>query len=153
MIIDVAKMLTFEEGKRLKAYLCSQGYKTVGIGHNLDADPAMSILKRTVRLGTSITEKECAALFEYDLKNVYAKMSRALPEWTTFEKKYQYILISMFFQLKNPMAFKNTIANMRLDRPEAVVMGIKKSAWYKQTPNRCDRLIQVARGIVPKEYV
>jgi GH24 family phage-related lysozyme (muramidase) len=153
MIIDVAKMLTFEEGKRLKAYLCSQGYKTVGIGHNLDADPAMGILKRTVRLGTTITEKECAALFEHDLKGVYAKLSRALPEWTTFEKKYQYVLISMFFQLKNPMAFKNTINNMRLDRPEAVIAGIKSSLWYKQTPNRCDRLIQVIKGVAPKEYV
>lgn len=153
-MINIEKMIVFEEGKRLDAYPDTKGILTIGIGHNIEADSALDILKRKVKLHDKITEAECTALFERDLSNVYAGIKRNMPWFDTLEEKYKPVVISMIFQMgiNGTLEFKNTLKAMQLDSPDAVVAGMKQSAWYKQTPNRVNRLILLVRGERVKEY-
>jgi len=153
-MINIQKMIAFEEGRRLDAYPDTKGILTVGIGHNIEADSALDILKRKVKLHDKITEEECTALFERDLKNVYAGIKRNMPFFDALEEKYKPVIISMVFQMgiDGALEFKNTMKAMREDRPDAVVVGMKQSKWYKQTPNRVERLVRLVRGELVREY-
>lgn len=153
-MINIQKMIAHEEGKRLDAYLDTKKILTVGIGHNLIADSALDILKRHIKLHDKITELECTELFERDLKNVYAGIKRNMPWFDALEEKYKPVVINMIFQMgiDGTLDFKNTLKAMQLDRPDAVIAGMKQSAWYRQTPNRVNRLILLVRGERVKEY-
>lgn len=152
---DIAKVLLFEEGKKLQAYICSEGYLTVGIGHNLDSDMAIQILGRTLKKGDNITEKECQELFDRDLRKVRAGLSLHIPYFTTLTEKYQILLINMVFQLgiNGTLAFKNTLQAIKEDKPLQVAQGIQQSKWFRQTPNRCARLIKLVKDEQVKEWL
>lgn len=153
--INIEKMIAADEGKSLKAYHCSEGYLTVGIGHNLDADPARHILRRGMMKGSVITERECAELFAYDLNKVHQGIEKRMPNFKTLERKYQIILINMIFQMgiDGVLAFKNTRAKMALSDEAGVKAGIRRSKYYKQTPNRAERMCMLVDGKVPKDYM
>jgi len=153
-MVNIQKMIEFEEGKRLDVYLDSEGILTVGIGHSLIADSALDILKRHIKLHDKITEAECTALFERDLKNVYALIKRKIPFFDGLEEKYKPVIINMVFQMgiNRTLAFKNTLKAMTDDRHLAVIEGMKNSKWYKQTPNRVNRLILLVQDKSVKEY-
>jgi len=153
-MVNIKKMIEFEEGKRLDAYPDTKGILTVGIGHNLIADSALDILKRHVNLHDKITEAECAALFERDLKNVYASIKRKIPFFDGLEEKYKPVIINMVFQMgiNGTLAFKSTLAMMQQNRPAATVSEMLDSKWYQQTPNRVNRLILLVQDKPVKEY-
>jgi GH24 family phage-related lysozyme (muramidase) len=152
---DIIKVLQFEEGKKLKAYVCSEGYLTVGIGHNLDSDKALSILDRVLSKGDVITEDECKKLFQQDIIRVKANIAQHLPYFPTLATKYQLLLINMVFQLgiSGTLAFKNTLQAVKEDRPLQVEQGIQRSKWFRQTPNRCARLIKLVKDEEVKEWL
>jgi len=154
MTVNIQKMIEFEEGKRLDAYRDTRGILTVGIGHNLESDSALDILKRRVKETDKITESECTALFERDLKNVYASIKRKIPFFDGLEEKYKPVIINMVFQMgiNGTLAFKNTLKAMQGDNHIAVISGILHSNWYKQTPNRVERLMRLVRDERVKEY-
>lgn len=154
MPVDVRKMLIVDEGKKLTAYHCSEGFLTVGIGHNLDADPALSILNRHVRLHGVITEAECTALFEQDLAKVTRGIQQRMPYFDALTEKYQVVIINMVFQMgiDGVLKFKNTLQAMRRNDVTAVVTGIERSLYYKQTPARATRMIKLVYGLTVGAY-
>lgn len=156
-MIDIKKMIAFEEGKRLVVYQDTKKIPTVGIGHNLLSDPALEILHRRVRLGATITEDECSALFKKDLGRVY----RSLPQWfPQLPEEYIPVVINMIFQMGlsktltfySPEGHDFTINLMLKDDFNGVISHIRKSKWYKDSPNRCERLIKVIQGLRVPEY-
>jgi GH24 family phage-related lysozyme (muramidase) len=154
MAIDIRKMLIFDEGKKLNAYHCSQGFLTVGIGHNLNADPALTLLNRHVKLNEAITDAECTALFDQDLAKVMQGIRQRISYFDALAEKYQVVIINMVFQMgiDGVLAFKNTLQAMRRDDVTAVVLGIEHSLYYKQTPVRAMRMIKLVQGLIVEVY-
>ena len=146
-------MIEYDEGKKLKVYKCTQGFLTVGIGHNLQSDSAKEILGRTLKLNDVISEKECKLLFNKDFDNILKQTSK-IEGYVDLQEKYKIVILSMIFQLGllGTLSFKNTIDAMRKDNIQGVVFGIKNSKWYKQTSIRCNRLISIIKDEFVKEY-
>jgi lysozyme len=154
---SIKNILIAEEGRRLKVYKDTKGILTVGIGHNLISDPVIDILGRRLKLDDMITVAECEKLFQKDLDRV----NNNLPKWfTKLKDKYQLVVLNMIFQmgLTRTLDFYSqkgepyTINLMLKDDLVEVISHIKKSKWYSDTPNRCDRLIRLLKGEVVKEY-
>ena len=154
-MINIEKMIRFEEGLKLQAYLCSEGFLTCGIGHNLESDPALDILKRQVKLNEKITEQESQSLFSRDLQRTAIQIKKNIKNFDKLDKNYQAVLINMGFQMgvTRLLQFKNMLAAMAKDDKAKVVASMKDSLWFKQTPNRANRLIDVVNGKIPSEYV
>lgn len=131
----VMNTLVVDEGLRLKPYLCPAGKVTLGVGRNLD--------------DKGITEREAFYLLNNDIDECYKDLSESVfQEFDVFPDPIQTVLISMRFQLgaKGFRGFKKMIkAFERLDYREAI-KEMKDSNWYKQTPERADRLIKMVLG-------
>ncbi len=137
--------LSDEEGVRHVAYRCPAGHLTVGVGHNLDADPASEILRRKLRLGEAATGREVQALFDKDVGKVVDQLNKRLPWFQNLSAARQYVLISMGFNMGVPglMKFKNTLAALARGDIPSTIYGMRSSRWYRQVGKRGPKLIRI----------
>lgn len=86
-------------------YKDTVGILTVGIGHNLVADPALDILHRVLKLGDIITAQEVHLLFERDVGRCVDSL-RCYPFWSKLNDARKYALIDMRFNLRVSRFYK-----------------------------------------------
>lgn len=129
----IKELLTLHEAKRKKMYKCSQGYNTIGIGHNLDTNP--------------ISDRAIDVIFEDDLNDVISSLDKNLPWWRTLSENRQHVLIDMCFNLgiDGLLGFKNTLKCVQEGRYEDAAKGMGASLWATQVGSRATRLISMMR--------
>jgi lysozyme len=154
-MIDNKKMIVYDEGRKLKVYKCTKGFRTVGIGCNLDANPHLNILHRTLKIGDDITPEECNLLFDYDYSNVINSIKQKIYYFGNLPERYQTVLVNMVYQMgiNGLLRFKGMLKAMQIGDDLRVITEMKDSLWYTQTKNRANRLISIIRGVIPKEYL
>jgi len=121
----IKDMLVRHEGLRLHAYKCSEGYLTLGVGRNLDAN--------------GISEDEAMYILDNDIKRVQEELDRSWGSWRTFPEKARMVCIDMCFQLgiSGFMGFRRTRALMEMGMWLEASEEMLDSLWARvQTPNR-----------------
>lgn len=144
---QLKKQLEFEEGRRLRKYQCTAKHWTIGIGHNLDAQPYFN----GKRIPDVIDDALCDALFDHDVGSVIDNLDAAWHGFQLLTGVRQDAVINMAFQLgvEGFMKFvKLREALVRGDWQRAYDEAMR-SHWAKQTPNRAKR---VAGQIRSGEY-
>jgi lysozyme len=128
------RRLEHDEGFREKPYRCTANKWTIGIGWNFQ-DVPMRYSEARFRLKNDVDE--CVADLQKLLKNF-----NDLPE------VIQEVLVNMRFQLgpSNFRGFKRMLGAVRAWDFEGMRREMKDSAWYRQTTNRAERLIDDATG-------
>lgn len=125
--------LAEDEGERLTMYRCSEGFLTVGIGHNLEARP---ISKRASRV-----------IFEDDVQDVLKDLDRALPWWRSLSEGRQRALANLCFNMgiSRLLGFKNMLAALHAGNYKLAAAEALNSKWAKQVQasriNRIELLI------------
>ena len=118
------------EGFRSKVYKCTEGVDT--IGHGL----------------TYITEEESLHILAGRISNSHLKLLDS-PDWyKDLPAEVQGVIIEMCFQIgrSGVLKFKKIIANMINKDWEGAADEMKDSLWYRQTPQRCERLASIVRN-------
>lgn len=120
----IKDMLVRHEGLRLHAYKCSEGYLTLGVGRNLDAN--------------GISEDEAMYILDNDIKRVQEELDRSWGSWRTFPEKARMVCIDMCFQLgiSGFMGFRQTRELMELGNWLEASEELLRSKYAIQTPNR-----------------
>ena len=152
MTVDVSKVyeeISEDEGKILHCYMCSEGHKTVGIGHKvLQNDPESNLPVHgpydAVAGEQSIDEDRCYELFEEDVQIAIQGCQAIYDNWDDLPVEAQHVLTNMCFQLgqgglskfKN---FKIAIEDYQWQRASEEMLD---SRWNRQTPERAQRLSQ-----------
>lgn len=154
----LADILKCEEGAKVQPYRDSRGLWTIGIGHLIQANAALSLdgacqifskmIGRTFRPGDSITKEEMFNLFKEDL----VKHEAAIDKYPQLKIVYNQLnlprkmmLIQMCFQMGNAgvAKFKNTLQKMSDQDWRGAYEGLLASAWASQTPARAKRVAAV----------
>lgn len=127
------ELLILHEGSRNRIYKCSAGFNTIGIGHNLDANP--------------ISDRAVMVIFEDDLNDVLNDLTKNLPWWNTLSESRQLVLVDMCFNLgiRRLLEFRNTLKAMQEGRYEDAAVGMEQSLWAKQVGSRATRLHKMMR--------
>lgn len=128
-----------DEGVRYSPYKCSAGKDTVGVGHNLEANPLPE--------GTTypLNDNQVDAILTSDIEFVFRALDRHLPWWTTLTPARQRVLANMCFNLgiNGLLTFKNTLTAIRDGKYELASVNMLASKWAKQTGARARRLAQM----------
>lgn len=134
-----------EEGLRLFPYKDSKGIWSIGIGHNIEADPIM--LKNLELLKSrGITKDEAYGLLDKDIQNHTSIIVAALPWVGELDWNRKSVLIDLCFNmgLHTLLTFKNTLIHMQAGMWSDVAEHLRASAWYQQVgPSRADVLIKI----------
>lgn len=147
------KLLKFEEGYREKAYLCSEGYPTIGIGTKLG--PKGAPLSNYTMV---VTEHAAKALLDDEVKKIRQELVKR--NWyIKLDGPRQTIIKSMCYQMgvAGVLKFKKMIAALDSgDYNEASLQALD-SRWAKQTVARAERhaavlatgnLMEVYEGLI-----
>ena len=128
------EQIKYDEGKKLKVYLCSSGIETIGYGRNL--------------VDVGITEEEAEFLLMNDIKRVQQEL-RANFEWFgLISTARQGALINMCFNLgiTRLLGFKKMIAALEDGDFQEAANQMLDSKWAKQVGGRAGRLSDVMRN-------
>ncbi len=135
------KQLEIDEGRRLRVYEDSLGYKTVGVGHLIkDSDPDEI---KDLGMGDKITEQQCYELYTKDLVEAVSNANVVFHGvWQDFPSIAKEVFINMLFNLGAPrfLKFKKTIAAAHVLDWETVSIEMLDSVWAKQVGPRATRL-------------
>lgn len=124
MLDNIKAMLIRHEGIVCNVYLCSEGYKTIGVGRCLDTN--------------GITRDEANYLLENDIKRVEQELNENFGAWRTFPEKARMVCIDMTFQM-GIVGFCRFIKTKKLMEDNNWLEAseeILRSRYATQTPTR-----------------
>lgn len=143
------ELLKFEEGYREKAYLCSTGYPTIGIGTKLG--PKGSDLSNYTMV---VTEHAAKALLHDEVKKIRSELVKR--RWyIELDSDRQTIIKSMAYQMgcNGLFKFKRMISALERKDYSSAAKEALDSRWAKQTVARAERHATViATGNLMETY-
>ena len=131
---NLKDQLIRHEGLRLTVYDCPAGYKTIGVGRNLE--------------GKGITEEEAMYLLDNDIKDFQESLSRELPWFDSLDECRKNILTNMAFNLgiSGLLKFKNTLSAVENKDWEEAASQILDSRWAEQVGGRAKELSELMKS-------
>ncbi len=139
--MNIAKLrvdLELDEGVKNEVYLDHLGLKTVGIGHLCrENEPEFEM-----EVGTPVSDERVQVLFERDLDMVRVDCMKLYPSFDTLPEDAKLIIANMMFNLGLPRLskFKKMKAAVESGDWEEAAIQMEDSKWYRQVPNRAERL-------------
>lgn len=155
---NLAAWITNWEGRKNQAYTDSEGYRTVGIGFNLDAGGAQAAIEalgldyNQVRSGAQVlTDAQVDALFQQSVNTAVQGASGPGGPITNFDgvpDDRQIVIVDMIFNLglTGFSAFKMTIRAINSQDWATAAQQMQQSAWYNQVKNRAKANVAVMAG-------
>jgi len=138
-------VLLQEEGLKLKPYLCSEGYVTIGVGTKLHCAKGMNCEEFPLE----ITEEVAFALATHDIGKSIKSLenSKYGAIYQKQDDNRKAILVSMVYQMgiTGVLRFKKMWGALDKDNYPLAAEEMLDSLWSTQTPNRAMRHSEVVR--------
>lgn len=136
--LELFEQTKFEEGLRLETYLCPAGKRTIGYGHNLDANPRFE----NNIIPDAISQDVAEAILYDDLRHTETLLAAAWHGLGLLGGARRDACIQMAFQLglDGFLGFKKMRAALMLCDWRQAYLHAKDSKWYDQCPNRAERV-------------
>ena len=131
-----------DEGCRLVAYQDSRGIWTIGVGHNIEADPTMMPQLDQLRRG-GITNTQAIDLLALDVAKVKARLDVDLPWWRQLSDVRQDVMVNLAFNLgEGKLAtWRHTLGDIEAGRFQAADVDLlNDEPWASQVHDRAKRL-------------
>lgn len=131
--VDVKTLIEEHEGRKPKAYKCSAGKTTIGVGRNLD--------------DVGLSSEEIDLLFDNDLK----RARDAASKYTWFadlSEVRQAAVLDLMFNLGPARfaGFRNFIQAMSLKQYTWAAAELRDSKWFSQVGRRGPRIASMIRS-------
>ena len=144
-IENLRKELEVDEGVKHEIYNDHLGYPTFGIGHlDRDSDP-----EHGQEIGTTISEDRVIEAFNEDVKTVLNDCTILYDDFNDLPEEAQLIIANMMFNLGRPRLSKFKGMKKGVDTRDwnKAADEMIDSAWYRQVPNRAERLVKRMRAL------
>jgi lysozyme len=140
--LEIAQeQLRRDEGERLHAYLDSEGFWTIGVGHLIDA-----------RRGGRISKAASEFIFEEDTDEAASDARAVCPQFDQLSETRKAVLVNMCFQMgrQGVSEFQKMLAAITVGDFAGASRHMLDSKWAQQTTARAVRLAgQMASGDRP----
>ena len=135
--------LKFEEGLRLKKYLCPAGFPTIGYGHNLLAGPDLY----GVAIPDSITREFAELLLIIDVGKTIQELREKWPRLNELDQARRDACLNMSFQIgvAGFLKFEHLKTALLAKDWEAAGNAALASRWALQPPERAGRVAEQIR--------
>lgn len=140
MITNIIDQLKRDEGFRPDIYIDTAGKRTIGYGHNLDANPIPDLV-------TPISEPTGAQILGRDVERISRTLLLHLLWIVSLDETRHGVLQNMAFNLGifGLLGFHRTLAAVQSGDYLGASQDMQASAWYTQVGDRAKRLCQQMR--------
>lgn len=137
---NILDQLLRDEGFRSTPYFDTKGIKTVGIGHNLEANPLPGEQY-------PMTVSRAKEVLAQDVARITSKLESDLPWVTGLPESIRGVLQNMSFNMgaKGLEAFHHMLADIQAGNYVQAAVEGTNSAWYVQVGDRAKRLMEQLR--------
>lgn len=163
MSIDIRRLieeLTLDEGLRLKAYDCTAGKRTIGVGRNFEdvpfsKDECLSLFGTTsisyinadkILSSRGISNAQSDMLLQNDINKCIAQLQKqSFWESVKDDNDRARAIINLCFNLgiNGLLGFKNTLAFIEKKDWKNAAKNLTLSKWYTQVGNRGPRIVKL----------
>jgi len=144
-IDELREELKEDEGVKYEIYLDHLSLPTTGIGHLIqESDP-----EHGLPVGTEIGEERIYELFDQDIEITIDECRKLYYDFDELPEEAQRIIANMMFNMGRPRLsrfhkMKRAVDNREWQKASNEMMDSK---WYRQVPNRADRLVQRMKNV------
>lgn len=134
---EIVKRLTLHEGCVLEEYKCPAGYRTIGIGHNLEANP--------LDCGKEITKEQAIKILNDDVKVCINQLHKNIPFYFSLDDERQYALLDMCFNLGiyRLLKFKKMLGAMFIGDYRGASKECLNSKYARDVGKRAERIAKL----------
>lgn len=135
------------EGRRKKPYRCPAGKLTIGVGHNIDANPLPIDIKRHLKEYGSIDNEMIDRLLNQDIRIAVDGCKTIFPMFAEFSDNRRMALIDFVFQLgfTGARRFVRSVKAINAEKWEDAARYMGESLWARQTPARAAEVIKLIK--------
>lgn len=136
------------EGCVLEVYICPAGYKTIGVGRNLETNPLTEEEKKVVGdYEHGITKNAAFYLLRNDIKRVEKECKAGIAFYELLDDERKYALSDMVFcqGLAGVKKYKKMLMAMACGYFEDAAKECLNSKWHSQAKERCERIAETIR--------
>jgi lysozyme len=139
VITCIQDQLIRDEGVRLFKYRDTRGFWTIGVGHNLDANPLPSY---DISAGISLALAK--QILNDDLARLTPQLFGRLPWLRSLDPVRRGVFQNMDFNMGvgGVLEFHHDLADTQAGNYVQAAADMKNSAWYGQVGARAERLVQ-----------
>lgn len=135
--------LVVNEGMRLKPYKCPAGFKTIGIGRNLETNPLTPEEKAFIghNVDEGINAEQAFFLCRRDIAKVKAELDRYLPWWRDLNIDRQFVMVDLCFNMgiNKLLRFEKTLNSIATGFYIKAGEQLMQSLYAKQVGKRAER--------------
>ena len=141
------KLIKRFEGFSIIPYTCPAGAKTIGWGHNIDANGLPSGIGAYLVLNGKITLEMAEQLLEDDVSRSLEDIKSLLPDFDKYSENRRNALTDWIFQLGRTKAamFKITLKMIKDEHWDMAADNLMLSKWYKQSGKRSKEICKMLR--------
>ena len=144
-IDELRQEIQNDEGRVNSVYLDHLNLPTIGIGHLIkESDPEYGL-----PVGTAVDDERVNELFDQDIKVTLSECEQLYGNFNDLPEEVQKILANMMFNLGRPRLSRFLKMKQHVDNRDfaSASLEMKNSKWYRQVPNRaqrlCDRMFNI----------
>jgi len=136
-VTNIYDQLKRDEGIRFVPYKDTRGFNTVGVGHNLDANPLPNE-------SYPMYPNRAFEILKEDVSRVRTKLIADLPWVASLPDVYEGVLLNMSFNMgtHGTELFHHMLADVQSGNYSQAAADMESSAWYSQVGQRAERLVQ-----------
>ena len=141
------KQLMEDEGVKYEIYLDHLGLPTFGIGHLIKATDA----EHGKPVGTKISKARVDECFRQDVSVAVSECLKLFDrkDFESWPDQVREVVVNMMFNLGRPRLskFLKFQAALKSRNWRQAALEGRDSAWYRQVPNRAERLMRTLESI------
>lgn len=126
------------EGRRKKPYKCPAGKLTIGVGHNIDANPLPIDIKIHLAEYGYIDNEMIDRLLNTDIRHAVADCQVIFPAYNTMSDNRRMALVDFVFQLgfTGARRFTRSVNAINAEKWDDAARYMGESLWARQCPSR-----------------
>jgi len=142
-----ATMLRLHEGLKLVVYKCINGFRSIGYGHNIDANGLPPAIADRLNAGGKITLADAEALLDAGIQRAENDCRRLFPRFEGFSDQRKAALIDWLFNVGRGTAqkFTDSIHFINTGQWEQAADAMLKSRWAQQVGKRAVTITDMVR--------
>lgn len=147
---EIQKRLMLHEGCVDHVYTCPAGFKTIGIGRNLETNPLTAKEKEVVKDLNKITVEQAIYLLKNDVKRCTKDLIGNVSFFYQLDDERQYALLDMCFNMgiKRLLGFKRMLNAMLIGDYRGAAKECLMSKYAKDVGKRAQRIAKlIERGV------
>lgn len=143
---EIQKRLLLHEGCVDHVYICPAGFRTIGVGRNLETNPLTPKEKEVVGdITKGITSDGAMYLLKNDIKRCEQSLIQYVSFWYQLDDERQYALLDMCFNMgiRKLMGFRRMLNAMLIGDYRGAAKECLNSKYAKDVGKRAQRIARL----------